>query len=166
MTTASGKPKGSRGAGSGLRMKLKWAIFCKSVSQEPDTKETSLIGVLPGLSVQIQTLPAAEKGPFNLPIPIWAHAVFVLESPPPERTEEQIEVIFTLGKQSFPNSIPLELKPGETLAILNVRLLTPTGFPVTAGSQTLSLTFKHNGHELGKAELPITVTVTTVNKLG
>jgi hypothetical protein len=166
MAKGSSQSKYNDSSRSSLRMRLKWATFCKSVAQEPDSGETTLIGVLPGLKVDIETLPVSAKGPFNLPIPLWVHAVFTLEPVPSELMQEPLEAVFNLNEISSALSLKMDLKPNESLATLNLRLAIKTGLPLKAGNQTLSLVFRHNGHDIGKVELPIGVTVKTVNKLG
>jgi hypothetical protein len=43
----------SRGPNSGARLKLRSAMFCKSIALEPDTNDTTLIGVVPSVDVNI-----------------------------------------------------------------------------------------------------------------
>lgn len=153
----------SREPVSGIRMKMQWGTFCKSVAREPQTNESTVIGVMPGMTVEIglsaQAAAVNSQGPFNVSFPLWVFAVFHIENPPPEAQKETVETILSLGSHSLRSSMELDLVGGEDATTLNLRLQAEGGLPLVAGLQTLTMVFKHNGHEIGKVELPIRVKV-------
>jgi len=164
---ASEKTKSGRGPRTGPRLVLKMATFCRSIALEPDTRETSILGVLPGLKVKVATLKGTEQGPFNLSIPLWVYVLFGVEEPPAELTTVEIEAIFELtGQTRFTNLLNLEIRPGESLSTLNIRVAAPNGIPLIAGIQTFRIDFKHNSYAVGTVEMPITLTITASDKLG
>ncbi|MBP9092226.1 hypothetical protein KBI23_14450 [bacterium] len=156
----------SRGPNSGVRLKLRSAMFCKSIALEPDTNDTTLIGVVPSVDVNIAVKAGDEKGPFPIQLPLWCHVLLLIDNPPASPTSEELEIIFKLNKSEFTNKVRLEIQPVFNQASVNVRIATPNGLPLLPGLQTFVMVLKHNGHEVGSADLPILVKIASTNKLG
>jgi hypothetical protein len=149
-------------AGTGARLEFKWGTFCRMVLQEPDTKETSLVGVMPGLDVTIGVLEGQESTKLVLPITLCVHAVFRVVRSPKEAGFEPFEAVLSLNELNMTMPLNVEVKPNDTHASINLRLLNPGGLPLVAGLQTFSVGFRHNGKYLDKIELPISVKVAII----
>ena len=159
--TSTAKTKGT----PSVELKLRWGTFCKSISQEPDTKETTVIGVLPALKVAVQVTPEHDiNAPLYLPIQLWVHASLVTKTAGPEPVKVNVEVKFSINDQSYTQTFPIEISPAEGSSMINMRVNIPSGVPLRPGKQKLVVALAHEGKKVGEIELPIDVDVMPIDK--
>ncbi len=149
-----------------VELKLHWGTFCKSITQELDTSETSLIGVLPGLKVAAQVEPGLAEKTIFLPIPLWLHVNFICKNRKSEPSQADLEFSLSINGQVHKQMVPIVIGQAEAPAVLNIRVNTPTGIPLRRGSQVLKASFSYRGEQLGDINLPITADIVAVQPGG
>jgi hypothetical protein len=141
-------------------VRVKWGTFCRSIVQESDSGDTSLLGIMPGLDVEVEGGPNKPADGFHrLMIPMWLNAQFEVKEPISVPSILEFELIISVNNQKprIP-SIRLEVPPNKTFGNLNIRLNHPGGIPLRIGAQELVVKFQRDGKDMGIVSLPISVT--------
>ena len=158
--TVSKSSETSKAIDKNIELKLRWGTFCKGIALEPDTNETTVIGVLPALKIAAQVLAGAdEKIPIFLPIPLWLHASFKCKNKGAEPVKINVEMSLLIDEQIYKDILPVTITPTETSSILNIRINAPNGIPLRSGLQSLKATFVCAEENIGEIELPISVDI-------
>jgi hypothetical protein len=137
-------------------------VFCKEISVESETEEITLKGTMTRVGVQLfgDTPPSLDV-PVLFRLPMIDFCLYIeLET---EGTEESTtELSFTPsvnGRFHKERVVPIYAPPGKFRRAITIKLSHQKGMPLHIGSQEFSVTFRHNGQEVGKACLSIDVEV-------
>ncbi|MBX9876932.1 MAG: hypothetical protein K2Y22_00600 [Candidatus Obscuribacterales bacterium] len=145
-----------------------WGTFCRKILTDAGKqRETSLIGILPGLTMTIETDASSDITDFAVPFAVWAHAVFKLTDKIETTKKIKLWAMITPPKQEpIKQELDLELKPGHEFSQVNLQLLMTElrkGMLVSEGQNRLKVSFRYETTDLGTIELPIKALIKRVN---
>ncbi len=142
-----------------IPLEFVWGTFCRQILQDPINQEATLVGVLPGLTLEIKA--PNEQNEFEIPVVLWCHAVF-------RRTDDSLKPISVKVsamvsqeyREPMLKELTMELKAGNPFVNLNLQLIMNSpgrGLLLKPGEQVLKASFRFKKTNVGTIHLPLDV---------